>query len=90
MSSKKPLRIGYDIFEHVISNNCYYVDKTSLIECLKEKGGKVNLFTRPRRFGKTLNMTMLYEFFRVGGKPELFNGIKLFAKNGRISFLLFL
>lgn len=80
MSSKKPLPIGYDIFEHVISNNCYYVDKTSLIECLKEKGGKVNLFTRPRRFGKTLNMTMLYEFFRVGGKPELFNGLKI-SKN---------
>ncbi|MBQ2592372.1 MAG: AAA family ATPase [Candidatus Riflebacteria bacterium] len=77
MSSKKPLPVGYDIFEDLIRKNCYYVDKTSLVEYLKEKGGKVNLFTRPRRFGKTLNMTMLYEFFRIGGKPELFNGLKI-------------
>ncbi|MBP5470393.1 MAG: AAA family ATPase [Candidatus Riflebacteria bacterium] len=80
MSNKKPLPIGYDIFENVIRNNCYYVDKTSLVEYLKEKGGKVNLFTRPRRFGKTLNMTMMYEFFRIGGNPELFNGLKI-SKN---------
>lgn len=77
MSNKKPLPIGYDIFEDLINKNCYYVDKTSLIEYLKEKGGKVNLFTRPRRFGKTLNMTMLYEFLRMGGNPELFNGLKI-------------
>ena len=80
MSNKKPLPIGYDIFENVIRNNCYYVDKTSLVEYLKEKGGKVNLFTRPRRFGKTLNMTMMYEFFRIGGNPKLFNGLKI-SKN---------
>ncbi|MBQ2592491.1 MAG: AAA family ATPase, partial [Candidatus Riflebacteria bacterium] len=77
MSSKKPLPIGTDIFEKLIRNNAYYVDKTSLIEYLKDKKGDVNLFTRPRRFGKTLNMTMLYEFFRIGGNPELFNGLKI-------------
>ncbi len=80
MSSKKPLPIGTDIFEKLITDNSYYVDKTGLIEFLKEKKGDVNLFTRPRRFGKTLNMTMLYEFFRLGGKPELFNGLKI-SKN---------
>jgi hypothetical protein len=77
MSSKKPLPIGTDIFEKLIRNNSYYVDKTSLIEYLKDRKGDVNLFTRPRRFGKTLNMTMLYEFFRIGGNPELFNGLKI-------------
>lgn len=76
MSSKKPLPIGTDIFEKLITDNSYYVDKTSLIEYLKEKKGDVNLFTRPRRFGKTLNITMMYEFFRIGGNPELFNGSK--------------
>ena len=80
MSRKKPLPIGTDIFEKLITDNSYYVDKTGLIEFLKEKKGDVNLFTRPRRFGKTLNMTMLYEFFRLGGKPELFNGLKI-SKN---------
>ena len=80
MSSKKPLPIGTDIFEKLINDNAYYVDKTGLIEYLKEKKGDVNLFTRPRRFGKTLNMTMMYEFFRIGGNPELFNGLKI-SKN---------
>ena len=77
MSSKKPLPIGTDIFEKLIRNNAYYVDKTSLIEYLKDKKGDVNLFTRPRRFGKTLNMTMLYEFFRIFCNPELFNGLNI-------------
>ena len=77
MSNKKPLPIGNDIFENLIKNDCYYIDKTGLIEYLKDKKGVVNLFTRPRRFGKTLNMTMLYEFFRINGDPELFNGLKI-------------
>ncbi len=80
MSNKKPLPIGTDIFEKLINDKSYYVDKTGLIEYLKEKKGDVNLFTRPRRFGKTLNMTMLYEFFRIGGNPKLFNGLKI-SKN---------
>ena len=77
MPNKKPLPIGNDIFENLIKNDCYYIDKTGLIEYLKEKKGVVNLFTRPRRFGKTLNMTMLYEFFRINGNPQLFNGLKI-------------
>ena len=80
MSDRKRLPIGFDDFKQVIEDNRYYVDKTSLIEYIKEKGGKVNLFTRPRRFGKTLNMNMLYHFFRIGGNPELFNGLHI-SKN---------
>ena len=80
MSERKRLPIGTDIFEKLIRNNCYYVDKTGLIEYLKEKKGDVNLFTRPRRFGKTLNMNMLYHFFRIGGNPELFSGLHI-SKN---------
>ena len=80
MSNRKPMPIGFDDFKQVIEDNRYYVDKTSLIEYLKMKGGKVNLFTRPRRFGKTLNMSMLYNFFRIGGDPDLFKGLHI-SKN---------
>lgn len=54
MSDRKPLPIGFDDFMQIIEDNRYYVDKTSLIEYIREKGGKANFFTRPRRFGKTL------------------------------------
>ena len=53
----------------------YYVDKTKLIEQLLENWGKVNLFTRPRRFGKTLNMSMLRYFFEIGTDRTLFDGL---------------
>ena len=53
----------------------YYVDKTKLIEQLVDSRGKVNLFTRPRRFGKTLNMSMLKSFFEIGAASELFDGL---------------
>ena len=55
----KPLPIGVDNFENLIKNNYYFVDKTLFIRELLEMKGEVNLFTRPRRFGKTLNMSML-------------------------------
>ena len=77
MSDRKRLPIGYDDFKQIIEDKLYYVDKTNLIEFIKEKKGKVNLFTRPRRFGKTLNMNMLYHFFRIGGNPDLFNGLQI-------------
>ena len=80
MSDRKRLPIGYDDFKQIIDDKLYYVDKTSFIEYLKNKKGKVNLFTRPRRFGKTLNMNMLYHFFRIGGNPDLFNGLHI-SKN---------
>ncbi|HPF30313.1 MAG TPA: AAA family ATPase, partial [Lachnospiraceae bacterium] len=55
----RPLPIGVDDFENMITKGYYYVDKTWLIKELLDKKGEVNLFTRPRRFGKTLNMSML-------------------------------
>ena len=60
----KPLPIGIDNFQEIIEQGYYYVDKTALIKELLEMRGKVNLFTRPRRFGKTLNLSMLQCFLR--------------------------
>ena len=58
----------------------YYVDKTKLIEQLLEKWGEANLFTRPRRFGKSLNMSMLRHFFEIGTDPSLFDGLYISQK----------
>ena len=58
-----PLPIGVDSFEKIIRNHYYYIDKTLYIKELLDRKGEVNLFTRPRRFGKTLNMSMLRYFF---------------------------
>ncbi len=63
MTEQLKLPVGIDDFEEIRKNDFYYVDKTKLIEQLLENWGKVNLFTRPRRFGKTLNMSMLKSFF---------------------------
>ena len=63
MSEYKPLPVGVDNFEKLITDGYYFVDKTMLIKELLDKKGAVNLFTRPRRFGKTLNMSMLEHFF---------------------------
>lgn len=60
----KPLPIGIDNFKQLIEQGYYYVDKTAFIKDLIDMKGAVNLFTRPRRFGKTLNMSMLQYFFR--------------------------
>lgn len=61
--NNRPLPIGVDDFEKLITREYYYVDKTMLIKDLLDKKGDVNLFVRPRRFGKTLNMSMLQYFF---------------------------
>ena len=74
---RKKLPIGIDGFEKIRKNNFYYVDKTLFIKELLENWGEVNLFTRPRRFGKTLNMSMLKSFFEVGNDPALFEGLKI-------------
>ena len=74
---RKKLPIGIDGFEKVRTNDFYYVDKTLFIKELLQNWGEVNLFTRPRRFGKTLNMSMLKSFFEVGGCPEVFDGLKI-------------
>ena len=59
----QPLPIGVDNFEHLITRNYYFIDKTWFIKELIDKKGSVNLFTRPRRFGKTLDLSMLQYFF---------------------------
>ena len=74
---KKKLPIGIDGFEKIRTNDFYYADKTMFIAELLHNWGEVNLFTRPRRFGKTLNMSMLKCFFEIGGKKELFEGLKI-------------
>jgi hypothetical protein len=75
----KPLPIGVDNFQRIIDDGYYYVDKTLFIKELLENKASVNLFTRPRRFGKTLNMSMLQYFFekRYKDNTYLFNGLKI-------------
>ena len=74
---RKKLPIGIDGFEKLRTNDFYYADKTLFIKELLQNWGKVNLFTRPRRFGKTLNMSMLKSFFEIGSDPALFDGLKI-------------
>ena len=74
---RKKLPIGIDGFEKIRTNDFYYVDKTLFIKELLQNWGEVNLFTRPRRFGKSLNMSMLKCFFETGGDPALFEGLKI-------------
>ncbi len=71
------LPVGIDNFEKIRRNGFYYVDKTSLIGQLFSNWGEVNLFTRPRRFGKTLNMSMLKYFFEIGTDRSLFDGLHI-------------
>lgn len=71
------LPVGIENFKEIRSEGFYYVDKTGLIEQLLGSWCKVNLFTRPRRFGKTLNMSMLKCFFETGCEKELFAGLKI-------------
>jgi len=80
----KPLPIGVDDFAKLIGGNYYYVDKTLFIKELLDMKGEVNLFTRPRRFGKTLSLSMLQRFFENTGSEdgnkrnrELFSGLKI-------------
>lgn len=73
----KRLPTGWDDFERVIKGDYYYVDKTRLVNNLIQTGSAVTLFTRPRRFGKTLNMSMLKNFFEIGSDPSLFDGLEI-------------
>lgn len=75
MDNKLKLPVGIENFEEIRKSGFYYVDKTRLIEQLLQNWGKVNLFTRPRRFGKTLNMSMLKSFFEIGTDSSLFEGL---------------
>lgn len=75
MQELKKLPVGFENFQEIRKLDFYYVDKTKLVEQLLENWSKVNLFTRPRRFGKTLNMSMLKSFFEIGTDRTLFDGL---------------
>lgn len=75
MENTLKLPAGIEDFKEIRKRGYYYVDKSKLIEQLVELGGKVTLFTRPRRFGKTLNMSMLRSFFETGADASLFDGL---------------
>ena len=77
MRDRKKLPVGIDSFEKIIRQDFYYVDKTEMIGELLRDWGEVNLFTRPRRFGKSLNMSTLQAFFETGCDAELFQGLKI-------------
>ena len=77
IKTDKKLPVGVDGFEKLIRDGYYYLDKTSFICRLVEWHGEVNLFTRPRRFGKTLNMSMLKAFFEIGTDKSLFDGLEI-------------
>ena len=74
---KKALPVGIEFFQDFKLNNFYYVDKTALIAEFLRTRGAVNLFTRPRRFGKSLNMDMLKSFFEIGADASLFEGLDI-------------
>ena len=73
----KRLPIGIEFFDEMIKNKYYYVNKTGMISELLRSGGKVTLFTRPRRFGKSLNMSMLKNFFSLQGDKRIFNELQI-------------
>ncbi|MBQ3258604.1 MAG: AAA family ATPase [Oscillospiraceae bacterium] len=79
MEQFKPIPIGHEDFKTIIENGCYYVDKTLMIRDLIRHQSKVSLFTRPRRFGKTLNMSMIQRFFEKTeeNNSHLFEGLKI-------------
>ncbi|MCD8015819.1 MAG: ATP-binding protein [Lachnospiraceae bacterium] len=74
---RKRMPVGVDQFEKIRLQDFYYVDKTGMIKELLEKWGEVNLFTRPRRFGKSLNMSMLKSFFAIGTDKSIFEGLSI-------------
>ena len=77
MGIKTKLPMGIEDFKRIRSEEFYYIDKTGLIRELLENEAYVNLFTRPRRFGKTLNMSMLKYFFEIGSDSALFDGLEI-------------
>ncbi len=95
----KPIGIGIDDFGTIIKENCFYIDKTKFIEEVEENKTQVQLITRPRRFGKTLNMSMLKYFYNIENREEnrkLFSNLyiensQIFLKQGKypVIFLSF-
>ena len=83
MAEALKLPVGIENFREIRENGFYYIDKTKLIEQLLEQWGKVSLFTRPRRFGKSLNMSMLRCFFEIGTDGALFDDLYI-SKNTKL------
>lgn len=79
---KKKLPIGIEDFEEITTKGYHYIDKTGFIRELLQTGSKVTLFTRPRRFGKSLNMSMLKHFFALDGNKEMFRGLEIMEEPG--------
>ncbi len=77
MANKKRMPIGIDDFAKIRTNDFYYIDKTGMIKELLNSWGEVNLFTRPRRFGKSINISMLQRFFEIGTDKSLFDGLEI-------------
>lgn len=77
MLGKARLPMGIEDFKRIRTDGFYYIDKTRMIRDLLDNMAYVNLFTRPRRFGKTLNMSMLKYFFDIGSTPSLFDGLEI-------------
>ena len=77
---RKKIPVGMEDFVEIRAGDYYYIDKTGFIRDLLQESGKVTLFTRPRRFGKTLNMSMLKAFFEIGCSPEIFEGLEIFKE----------
>lgn len=88
-NGKKRIPIGYEDFKQLIDSGFYYVDKSMLIYELLHSGGQNNLITRPRRFGKTLNFSMLKYFFDINEKDNayLFDGLKISEHYARIGYV---
>lgn len=80
---KAKLPMGIENFERIRKDGFYYVDKTGLIRDFLENPAYVNLFTRPRRFGKTLNMSMLKHFFEAGSDRTIFDGLEISGEKER-------
>ncbi len=80
MQKRRMLPVGIENFSEIRNGTYYYIDKTKLIEELLEGGNKVSLFTRPRRFGKTLNMSMLRSFFEIEADRNLFDGLYISSR----------
>ena len=88
MADKLKLPVGIEDFREIRRKDFYYIDKTRLIEQLLDSWGKVNLFTRPRRFGKTLNMSMLRYFFEIGTDKTLFEGLHISQRTALLMGLM--
>ena len=79
-TKNKKLPVGIEMFRDIREHDFYYIDKTGFIKELLESWTEVNLFTRPRRFGKSLNMDMLKAFFEIGTDKRLFDGLEISAE----------